>query len=220
MGLVVLRRNQRPGPWAAAPPLLDSETSPQPLPGKKGVTQSNSSQPGFLRATSSTSVSFNQVTAAPLPHLFAHDASPRPWPSRRSLAVIFGLALLGRLMALLSVVTSHPHNWLFSHPWEMGLLANTLLHGQGYSSPFGGSTGPTAFIAPGYPTLIAGVFLVFGSDTFASALAMAPIIPLPRFFRCPPPSIGHDLSIRAQRSGLIDHGPVAPETMCDSERNR
>ena len=112
------------------------------------------------------------MTAAPLPHLLAHDASPRPWPSRRSLAVIFGLALLGRLMALLSALTTHPHNWLFSHPWEMGLLANSLLHGQGYSSPFGGSTGPTAFIAPGYPTLIAGVFLVFGSDTFAAALAI------------------------------------------------
>ena len=75
-------------------------------------------------------------------------------------------------MALLSVVTTHPRNWLFSHPWEMGLLANTLLHGQGYSSPFGVPTGPTAFIAPGYPTLIAGVFLVFGSDTFAAALAI------------------------------------------------
>jgi hypothetical protein len=88
------------------------------------------------------------------------------------LAIIFGLALLGRLLALSSVITSHPKNWLFSHPWEMGLLANSLLHGQGYSSPFGGSTGPTAFIAPGYPTLIAGVFLIFGTFTFASAIAI------------------------------------------------
>src|ERR1035437_9848060 len=108
------------------------------------------------------SVSFNPMTAAPLPHLRPPiAASPGGWPSRRSLAVIFGLALLGRLLALLSVVTTHPHTWLFSHPWEMGLLANSLLHGQGYSSPFGGSTGPTAFIAPGYPTLIAGGVLIF-----------------------------------------------------------
>ena len=91
---------------------------------------------------------------------------------RSTLAVIFGLALLGRLLALSTVVTTHPKNWLFSHPWEMGLLANSLLHGQGYSSPFGGSTGPTAFIAPGYPTLIAGVFLIFGTYTFASAIAI------------------------------------------------
>jgi hypothetical protein len=57
----------------------------------------------------------------------------------------------------------------------MGLLANSLIHGLGYSSPFGGSTGPTAFIAPGYPTLVAGVFLVFGSCTFLSALVIMAI---------------------------------------------
>lgn len=52
----------------------------------------------------------------------------------------------------------------------MGLLATSLLHHQGYSSPFGVPTGPTAFIAPAYPTLIAGIFAIFGIDTFASAL--------------------------------------------------
>lgn len=93
-------------------------------------------------------------------------------PSRRSLFVIYGAALLMRLLAMWSNVTSHPHAWLFSHPWEMGLLASSLLHHQGYSSPFGVPTGPTAFIAPGYPTLIAGIFAVFGIDTFASALVI------------------------------------------------
>ena len=38
--------------------------------------------------------------------------------------------------------------------------------------PSAGFTGPTAFIAPGYPTLIAAVFLVFGSYSFASAIAI------------------------------------------------
>lgn len=79
---------------------------------------------------------------------------------------------MGRLLAFSSFLTNHPHTWLFSHPWEMGLLANSLLHGQGYSSPFGGSTGPTAFIAPGYPTLVAGIFAVFGSFTLASAVVI------------------------------------------------
>lgn len=86
--------------------------------------------------------------------------------------VIFGAALLGRLIAVGNFLTTHPWNWLYSHPWEMGFLANSLLHGQGYSSPFGGSTGPTAFIAPGYPTLIAAVFLFFGTYTFASVIAI------------------------------------------------
>lgn len=93
-------------------------------------------------------------------------------PSRQTLFAIYGAALLMRLMALWSNITTHPHTWLFSHPWEMGLLARTLLHHQGYSSPFGVPTGPTAIIAPGYPTLVAGIFAVFGVATFASALVI------------------------------------------------
>jgi hypothetical protein len=91
---------------------------------------------------------------------------------RQSLFAIYGAALLMRLLAMWSSITSHPHTWLFSHPWEMGLLATSLLHHQGYSSPFGVPTGPTAFIAPAYPTLIAGIFAVFGIDSFASAIVI------------------------------------------------
>ena len=95
------------------------------------------------------------------------------WPvPPRSLAVIFTLALGMRLLAVWSFVSNRGRYWLFSHPYEMGLVANSLIHGHGYSSPFGGSTGPTAIVAPGYPTLIAAVFLAFGSDTFASALVI------------------------------------------------
>src|SRR5947209_8617332 len=93
-------------------------------------------------------------------------------PRRQSLFVIYGAAVLMRLVAMWSAITTHPHTWLFSHPWEMGLLATSLLHHQGFSSPFGVPTGPTAFIAPGYPTIIAGVFAIFGIGTFASALVI------------------------------------------------
>ena len=93
-------------------------------------------------------------------------------PGHRTLFVIYGAALLMRLLAMWSNITSHSHTWFFSHPWEMGLLANSLLHHQGYSSPFGVPTGPTAFIAPGYPTLVAGIFAVFGIGTFTSALVL------------------------------------------------
>jgi 4-amino-4-deoxy-L-arabinose transferase-like glycosyltransferase len=82
------------------------------------------------------------------------------------------LALGLRLLALHSFLSNRGRYWLFSHPYEMGLVANSLIHGHGYSSPFGGSTGPSAIVAPGYPTLIAAVFLTFGSDTFASALVI------------------------------------------------
>jgi len=101
--------------------------------------------------------------------------SPSPTDSlaqRRSLLIVLAVALLGRLLVLHSVVAHRLPTWLFSHPYEMGLLANSLLHGQGLSSPFGVPTGPTALIAPGYPVLIAAVFRVFGSDTSASAIAI------------------------------------------------
>jgi hypothetical protein len=90
----------------------------------------------------------------------------------RSLVIILVVALLARLVVLVDVAAHRPHNWLFSHPYEMGLLADSLLHGHGFSSPFGVPTGPTALVAPGYPTLIAALFFVFGTDTFASEIAI------------------------------------------------
>jgi 4-amino-4-deoxy-L-arabinose transferase-like glycosyltransferase len=90
----------------------------------------------------------------------------------RTTWTILAAALIARLIVLAVVVTTYPRDWLYNRGIEMGLLANSLIHGLGYSSPFGGSTGPTAFIAPGYPTLIAAIFLTFGSYTFASAIAI------------------------------------------------
>jgi hypothetical protein len=86
--------------------------------------------------------------------------------------MILGAALFARLLFMLVIVTSYPRNWLFTRGVEMGLLADNLIHGLGYSSPFGGVTGPTAFIAPGYPTMVAAVFLVFGSYSFASEIVI------------------------------------------------
>jgi hypothetical protein len=91
---------------------------------------------------------------------------------RRTTRTILVVALVARLLVMWGVVEINPRNWLFTRGVEMGLLANSLIHGLGYSSPFGINTGPTAFIAPGYPTLVAAVFLVFGSDSFASAITI------------------------------------------------
>src|SRR5262245_52048278 len=46
--------------------------------------------------------------------------------------------------------------------WETGSIAYSVATGQGFSSPFHGNTGPTAWVAPLYPYLVAGVFKVFG----------------------------------------------------------
>ena len=113
------------------------------------------------------------VTLGPIVDASGPPAIADPERSRRRATwTILAVALIARLLALWNAIAAHPHNWLYSRGIEMGLLANSLLHGQGYSSPFGGSTGPTAFIAPGYPTLIAGIFAIFGAYSFASALAI------------------------------------------------
>jgi hypothetical protein len=85
---------------------------------------------------------------------------------------IAAAAILLRLLILWFVIARFPHNWLYSRGIELGTLAQSLVAGQGLSSPFGGSTGPTALLAPGYPAIIALFFRMFGSFTFAAAVAV------------------------------------------------
>lgn len=92
---------------------------------------------------------------------------------RRSHALaVLGIALVLRLIIVVTVLQDYPPRWLFTRGIEMGLLAKSLLAGEGLSSPFGGSTGPTAFIAPVYPILVALVFKIFGSFTTTSAIVV------------------------------------------------
>jgi 4-amino-4-deoxy-L-arabinose transferase-like glycosyltransferase len=110
-----------------------------------------------------------------MPHRFQElieSRSVSPTLNRRHSASVFGIALAMRLLVIWTVLKHYPPQWLFTRGIEMGLLAKSVLAGQGLSSPFGGSTGPTAFIAPIYPLLIALVFKIFGTFTTASAIAV------------------------------------------------
>lgn len=60
----------------------------------------------------------------------------------------------------------------FGFGWEMGRIGASLAAGHGFSSPFGGSTGPTAWEPPLYPCLIYAVFRVFGVYSKASAIVL------------------------------------------------
>ncbi len=53
--------------------------------------------------------------------------------------------------------------------WEMGRIARALATGYGYADPFTGHSGPTAWVPPLYPLLLAGVFKLFGVYTATSA---------------------------------------------------
>jgi 4-amino-4-deoxy-L-arabinose transferase-like glycosyltransferase len=54
---------------------------------------------------------------------------------------------------------------------ETGHIAYSIASGKGYSSPFQRDSGPTAWLAPVYPYLLAGIFKVFGIYTLASFFA-------------------------------------------------
>jgi hypothetical protein len=55
---------------------------------------------------------------------------------------------------------------------ETGNIAFSLATGKGFSSPFRRETGPTAWLTPVYPLLVAGVFRVFGIFTARSFFAV------------------------------------------------
>ena len=63
----------------------------------------------------------------------------------------------------------------FGFGWETGRIARSIAWGQGFSSPFQDTSGPTAWLAPIYPYLLAGVFKVFGVYTSESAIAILTI---------------------------------------------
>ena len=54
---------------------------------------------------------------------------------------------------------------------ETGHIAYSLAAGKGYSSPFQRDSGPTAWLTPVYPLIVAGFFKVFGLYTRGAFLA-------------------------------------------------
>ncbi|MFZ0733105.1 MAG: glycosyltransferase family 39 protein [Candidatus Sulfotelmatobacter sp.] len=78
-------------------------------------------------------------------------------------------ALQVAAIGLLHQYRTRPGDDHFEFGWEMGRVARSIASGHGFSSPYDGDTGPTAWEPPIYPYLMAGVFKVFGIYTHASA---------------------------------------------------
>ena len=57
----------------------------------------------------------------------------------------------------------------FDFGFEAGRIARSLAEGHGYANPFNGVSGPTAWIPPLYPLLLALAFKLFGVYTNAAA---------------------------------------------------
>jgi len=68
--------------------------------------------------------------------------------------------------------TFAPPHFHFGFGFETGAIAYSLATGHGFSSPFGGSTGPTAWLAPLYPAMCALIFKGFGCFTLASGFVI------------------------------------------------
>src|ERR1043166_707697 len=90
------------------------------------------------------------------------------------LAIMFLVGLGVRLLVISFTYADHldpqRQHWRFA--WEMGMVARSIVTGKGFSSPYVGETGPTAWFPPLYPYLLAGVFKIFGLFTKASAIAI------------------------------------------------
>ncbi len=83
--------------------------------------------------------------------------------------VLFGL--VARVLYILMA-----HSYRFSSAswfnWEMANLAYSLAMGHGFSAPFRGDTGPSAWTAPLYPWLISLAFRAFGVYSYGAAFTM------------------------------------------------
>ena len=87
------------------------------------------------------------------------------------------MVLVAIVLRLIVVGISYPDrlnpdrdHWRFAG--ETGRIARSIVEGKGFSSPLFGDTGPTAWMTPIYPYLVALSFRVFGVYSKASAIAM------------------------------------------------
>jgi 4-amino-4-deoxy-L-arabinose transferase-like glycosyltransferase len=116
-----------------------------------------------------------------------HGFSPR-----RALPTFFlWLLPLSFLLQIASIGILHqyrtrPGNDNFEFGWEMGRIGRSLALGHGFSSPYEGNTGPTAWEPPLYPFLIGGVFRVFGIYSRPSAWVLLSINSLFATLTCIP----------------------------------
>ncbi len=91
-----------------------------------------------------------------------------------SLILIVLVALGARMGFAANQVHKMPREVLGTIPFEneTGNIAYALATGKGFSSPFQKETGPTAWLTPVYPFLVAGVFQAFGTFTAGSFFAV------------------------------------------------
>jgi 4-amino-4-deoxy-L-arabinose transferase-like glycosyltransferase len=86
-------------------------------------------------------------------------------------AWMVAVGLTVRLLCILAIgwYRLDAKHWM---AFEMANIGHSLALGHGFASPWGGSTGPTAWTAPLYPWLVSLAFRVFGVFSPGAALAL------------------------------------------------
>ena len=85
------------------------------------------------------------------------------------------VAFLVRFLWIVLAHTYRSHVGNFGFGWEVGRLAYSLANGRGFSAPFGGDTGPSAWVAPVYPWIVSLTFRCASGTT-----RVAPPLPFSR----------------------------------------
>jgi 4-amino-4-deoxy-L-arabinose transferase-like glycosyltransferase len=100
--------------------------------------------------------------------------------------VLVALAIRLVVMAFLLPEQLEPQRDHWHFGYETGRIARSIVEGRGFSSPLFEDTGPTAWMTPVYPYLVAGVFKVFGVYTKASATVLLSLNALLSALACVP----------------------------------
>src|SRR5215813_9170134 len=121
------------------------------------------------------------IDYAPMDRFF-RPALPRFFRWLLPLSFVLQVAAIGAFHQY----RTRPGDDNFEFGWEMGRVGRSIALGHGFSSPYDGETGPTAWEPPLYPFLIGGVFKIFGVYSRASAWVLLSINSLFSTLTCIP----------------------------------
>lgn len=104
---------------------------------------------------------------------------------------MLALVIIAFALRLGAILVMHSYKFRtqeanFSFGWEMGRIGEAIASGRGFSDPFEGHTGSTAWEPPLYPYLIAAVFRIFGIYSHASAFVLLTLSSLFSALTCIP----------------------------------
>ena len=119
------------------------------------------------------------IQSAPSSAQIAHSYGWKVWWSTARTSFLW-MVVIAFGLRFGYIVADHTYKFKtldnnFSFGFEMGRIGRAIATGQGFSDPFEGRTGPTAWEPPLYPYLIAAVFKITGVYTHASALILLSI---------------------------------------------